>query len=51
MVDDYIRVAARGATKGKTVTFYLDGAGRPDFQYMVVNYLRGALATGTIAKY
>ncbi len=41
MIADYLQAAARGATSGKTVTFYLGGAGRPDFQYMVVDYLGG----------
>jgi hypothetical protein len=35
---DCLRAASRGATKGKTVTFYLGGAGRPDSKYMVVGY-------------
>ncbi len=41
MVVDYFRAAAREATSGKTVTFYLGGVGQPDFEYMVVDYLRG----------
>ncbi len=31
MVVDYLRAVARGAASGKTVTFYLGGAGRPGF--------------------
>ncbi len=31
VVVDYLRAAARGATSGKTVTFSLVGAARPDF--------------------
>jgi hypothetical protein len=31
MVVDYLREAAHTATNGKTVTFYLVGAGRPGF--------------------
>ncbi len=41
MVVDYLRAAARGATNGKTMVLYLGRAGRPDFQYMVGDYLRG----------
>ncbi len=41
LVVDLLRAAARGATSGKTVTSYLSGVGRPDFQYMVVGSLRG----------
>jgi hypothetical protein len=33
VVDDYLRAAARKETSGKTVTFYLGGAGRPEFQW------------------
>ncbi len=41
VVFDYLRAAARKVTRGKAVTFYLLGNGRPNFQYTVVDYLRG----------
>ncbi len=41
MVVHYLRAAARKATSGKTVTLFLGGAGRPEFEHMVVGYLRG----------
>ncbi len=40
IVVDYLWAAARGATNGKTVSFYLGGADRPDFLYMAVDYIR-----------
>jgi hypothetical protein len=41
MVVDYLRAATCGATSSKTVTIYNGGDGRPDSQYMVVDYVRG----------
>ncbi len=41
MVVDYLRAAACKATHGKTVTFYLGGAGKPIFKQMLLDYLRG----------
>jgi hypothetical protein len=41
MVANYLRAAARGATSSKAVTIYLDVAGRPNYQYMVVDFLPG----------
>jgi hypothetical protein len=42
MVVNFIRAAACGAMSDKTVTFYIGGAGRPAFQYMVVDVVRGS---------
>ncbi len=41
VVVDYFRAVARKATNGNKLSFYLVGASRRDFQYMVVDYLDG----------
>ncbi len=51
MVVDCPGATAHGATNDKTVPSYLDGADPHDLQYMVVDYLRKALATSTPAMH